>query len=164
MQLPLRMAATIRDLAQGGTRFKIVKHARQLREDFRRFATGDRPEVLLEGQRFEPLAPKQGGRTSRRKRRGQRSRRRCAGLREPNREAERGSTARGQHCVGAALRGYSLIFATTLLVRSMTVRPRSSFRSFFLVTMSLLSESAMLSMAWLMRKFIRVINCLPRAD
>jgi hypothetical protein len=60
MQRPLRMAATIRDLAQGGTRFKIVKHARQLREDFRRFATGDRPEVLLEGQRFEPLATKQG--------------------------------------------------------------------------------------------------------
>ena len=102
MQLPLRMAATIRDLAQGGTRFKIVKHARQLREDFRRFATGDRPEVLLEGQRFEPLAPKQGGQ----ERVGENDVGRAGAVGAP------GCANRTARLSGAALRGSSTGVAT----------------------------------------------------
>lgn len=59
MQLPLAMAAIIRDLGQDGTRFEIVEHACHLREDFHRFATGDRPELLLAGQRLGPSVAKQ---------------------------------------------------------------------------------------------------------
>jgi hypothetical protein len=127
-------------LARGGARIEIVKHACRLREDFRRFATRERPVLLLGGSAAGGWPQHHGA------------------------QNEGASTPRGWGARSEPKTDYSLIFATTLLVRSVTVRPRSSFISFFLVTKSLLSASATLLTALLMRVFIRVIKCLPCAE